>query len=55
MRMLFEPFGEVLEVHIKTRVDMRGQCFVVFSSIEDAERALNEMQGFPLYFKPMVQ
>ena len=33
---------------------MRGQAFVIFKEINSATKALQSMQGFPFYDKPMV-
>jgi RNA recognition motif-containing protein len=51
---LFEQYGPVLDVQVKKAVPMRGQAFVIFKNLDDAKRALTEVQGFPLYNKPMV-
>ena len=38
----------------KTNLRAKGQAFVVFDEVEAAERAINEIQGFELFEKPMV-
>lgn len=37
---LFSNYGEVIEVHAKRNVKMRGQAFVVFGDEESAENAI---------------
>jgi RNA recognition motif-containing protein len=53
LRNLFEQFGTVLDVVAHKNIKMRGQAFVVFESVEQAGKALHDVQGFPLYNKPM--
>jgi RNA recognition motif-containing protein len=40
---LFQTFGEVIDINIKSSQKMRGQAFVVFRDQEMAERALLEL------------
>lgn len=42
------------DVRVMQEGRMKGQCFVTFPSIEIAEQALNETNGFILKEKPMV-
>ncbi|KAJ1817817.1 sulfite reductase [NADPH] flavoprotein component, partial [Coemansia sp. RSA 2598] len=53
LRALFETYGTVLDIRARHSVRMRGQAFIVFKNIEDAERAHSEVQGFMLFGKPM--
>ncbi|ODV92357.1 hypothetical protein CANCADRAFT_85611 [Tortispora caseinolytica NRRL Y-17796] len=53
LNTIFSAFGPVLEVSVKKNIRMRGQAFVSFAHSEDADQALNEMQGFPLFGQPM--
>ncbi|KAI9010149.1 U1 small nuclear ribonucleoprotein A [Hyaloraphidium curvatum] len=50
---IFGQYGDILEISVKKRLKMRGQAFVVFKELESAETALKELQGFPLFNKPM--
>ncbi len=50
----FSAFGQILEFNAKKSLKMRGQAFVVFSTEASAKKALQELQGRPLYGKPMV-
>jgi RNA recognition motif-containing protein len=54
LRGLFKSYGEVVDVVAHSNLRMRGQAFVSFSSKESAEKALKDVQRFPLYSKPMV-
>jgi hypothetical protein len=52
---IFAPFGRVLDiVHCRTE-RLRGQAWLVFDSVAAASSALKQLQGFPLYDKPMVR
>ena len=50
---IFARYGPILDVVARKTNALRGQAFVVFQQSEDAERALAELQGFPLMTKPM--
>jgi len=53
LRALFKSYGEVLDVVAHGNLRMRGQAFVSFDDKEIARKAQREVQGFPLYGKPM--
>lgn len=55
LRALFKTYGEVLDVVAHPNLRMRGQAFVSFESTEAAQKALKEVNRFPLYSKPMVR
>jgi len=55
LRGLFKSYGEVLDVTAHHNLRMRGQAFVSFASIEQAKKAMKDIQRFPLYSKPMVR
>ncbi|KAF2754438.1 RNA-binding domain-containing protein [Pseudovirgaria hyperparasitica] len=46
-------FGPVVEIIAKPNVKAKGQAFVVFQSPEHAARAVEDLQGFELWDKPM--
>ena len=50
---LFSNYGEVVEVHAKTNIRMRGQAFVVFQDEESAEAAIGALRGYLFFGKPM--
>lgn len=50
---LFEEYGEIIEIVAKTNLKAKGQAFIVFDSVESAQKAIDEVQGFELFEKPM--
>jgi RNA recognition motif-containing protein len=54
LRVLFKTLGPVLDVTVHRNLRLRGQAFVAFDKTETAERAVKEVNKFPLYGKPMV-
>ncbi|KAG0348019.1 hypothetical protein BG004_006313 [Podila humilis] len=54
LKALFGQYGEVLNIVAHSNIRMRGQAFVIFDNKEIAAKAMSEVQGFPLYGKPMV-
>lgn len=55
MKALFGQYGEVLNIVAHGNIRMRGQAFVIFEDKDIAAKAMSEVQGFPLYGKPMVR
>ncbi|KAF9969449.1 hypothetical protein BGZ73_008193 [Actinomortierella ambigua] len=54
LRTIFGQYGEILDIVAHKNIRMRGQAFVAFDSTESATKAMNEVQSFPLYGKPMT-
>lgn len=50
---IFSDYGNILEVVAKTNVRAKGQAFVVFDDPTAAARAVEEVQGFEVFKKPM--
>ena len=50
---LFSNYGEVVEVHAKQNIRMRGQAFVIYKDEDAAETALQTLRGFVFFGKPM--
>ncbi|KAF6040303.1 snf [Bugula neritina] len=50
---IFSQFGQILDIVALKSLRMRGQAFVIFKEINSATKALQSMQGFPFYDKPM--
>lgn len=50
---LFSEYGEILEIVAKTNLKAKGQAFVVFDSVESAQKAIDDLQGFELFEKPI--
>jgi len=51
---LFSQFGEILEIHAKKNIKMRGQAFIVFRDVEAANRAMHSLQGLNFFAKDML-
>lgn len=51
---IFSEYGNILEVVAKKNVKAKGQAFIVFEDDESAANAIDEIQGFDLFDKPMV-
>ena len=43
-----------LEIIAKTNLKAKGQAFIVFDNIDSATRAIEEINGFDIFDKPMV-
>ncbi|TQS35097.1 hypothetical protein Golomagni_04493 [Golovinomyces magnicellulatus] len=50
---LFSEYGTIIDIVAKTNLKAKGQAFIVFDSIESATKAIEEIQGFELFDKPM--
>ena len=53
LRAIFSEYGNVIDIVAKTNLKAKGQAFVVFDRPESAEAAIDEIQGFELFEKPM--
>lgn len=53
LRELFSEYGTIIDVVAKKNLKGRGQAFVVFDSIDGAQNAIDELQGFELSGKQM--
>ncbi|KAI9822825.1 MAG: hypothetical protein M1826_000404 [Phylliscum demangeonii] len=51
---IFSEYGTIVDLVAKRNLRARGQAFIVFDTVEAAERAIDEVQGFELFEKPMV-
>jgi RNA recognition motif-containing protein len=51
---IFSEYGNILEIVAKTNLKAKGQAFIVFDNVESATRAIDEINGFELFDKPMV-
>lgn len=51
---IFAEFGNVVEIVAKTNLKAKGQAFIVYDTVEAATRAIDEVNGFDLFDKPMV-
>uniref|UniRef100_A0A8H7N6V4 RRM domain-containing protein n=1 Tax=Bionectria ochroleuca TaxID=29856 RepID=A0A8H7N6V4_BIOOC len=53
LRAIFEEFGNVVDIVAKKNLKAKGQAFVVFDDLQSAQTAIEEVQGFPLFDKPL--
>ncbi|AEO66762.1 7f1b51ba-4038-4b77-b0e8-e043fb1038a4 [Thermothielavioides terrestris] len=53
LRAVFSEYGNVIDIVAKTNLKAKGQAFVVFDKPESALAAIEEVQGFELFEKPM--
>ena len=44
LRKLFGTYGNILDLVASKRMSKRGQAFIVFDKLEDAQKAMNELQ-----------
>ncbi|KAL4968807.1 uncharacterized protein BDV14DRAFT_166781 [Aspergillus stella-maris] len=51
---IFSEYGTILEIIAKRNLKAKGQAFIVFDNVESATRAIDEVNGFDLFDKPMV-
>ncbi|KAL9124284.1 MAG: hypothetical protein Q9217_006370 [Psora testacea] len=51
---IFSEYGNIVDLVTKKNLKAKGQAFIVFDGVEAAERAIEEVQGFELFEKPMV-
>jgi RNA recognition motif-containing protein len=52
--VIFSEYGNILAINIKTSNKRKGQAFVVYDNVESATKAIEEVQGFEIFGKPMV-
>lgn len=50
---LFSNYGEVIEVHAKKNIKVRGQAFVVMADEETAEATIKALRGYIFFGKPL--
>lgn len=51
---LFSEYGTILEIIAKRNLKAKGQAFIVFDNVDSATNAIEEINGFDLFDKPMV-
>lgn len=50
---IFSEYGNIIDLVAKTNLKAKGQAFVVFDSPDAAAKAIEEINGFELFDKPM--
>ncbi|KAK0672663.1 putative small nuclear ribonucleoprotein [Cercophora samala] len=53
LNAIFSEYGNIIDIVVKTNLKAKGQAFVVFDKPESAAAAIEEVQGFELFEKPM--
>ncbi|OIW32445.1 RNA-binding domain-containing protein, partial [Coniochaeta ligniaria NRRL 30616] len=53
LRAIFSEYGNVIDIVAKTNLKAKGQAFVVFDKPESAQAAIEDVQGFEVFDKPM--
>ena len=51
---IFSEYGNIIDFVARRNLKAKGQAFIVFDTIEAASSAIEEIQGFELFDKPMV-
>ncbi|KAE8165313.1 tubulin folding cofactor D C terminal-domain-containing protein [Aspergillus tamarii] len=54
LQEIFSEYGNIIDIVAKTNLKAKGQAFIVFDSVESASNAIDEINGFDLFDKPMV-
>ncbi|KAK5449948.1 hypothetical protein LTS15_008521 [Exophiala xenobiotica] len=50
---IFSEYGNIIDLVAKKNLKAKGQAFVVFENPDDAAKAIEEINGFELFDKPM--
>ena len=50
---IFSEYGNIVDLVAKRNLKAKGQAFIVFDEVEAASNAIEEVQGFELFEKPM--
>lgn len=53
LREIFSEYGEIIDLVAKKNLKAKGQAFIVFENVESAQKAIEDVQGFELFEKPM--
>jgi len=53
LEQLFSTFGEIIKISVKASFRMKGQAFIIFKEQESADKALESLDGWILYEKPI--
>lgn len=53
LRTLFSEFGTVVDIVARKNLKAKGQAFIVYDDPANAKSAIDELQGFKLFDKPM--
>jgi RNA recognition motif-containing protein len=50
---IFSEYGNIVDLVAKKNLKAKGQAFIVFDNPDDAAKAIEEVNGFELFDKPM--
>ncbi|KAI5201577.1 U1 small nuclear ribonucleoprotein [Aureobasidium subglaciale] len=53
LREIFEEYGTIVDIVAKSSLKRKGQAFIVFDSVQSAENAIDEINGFELFGQSM--
>lgn len=53
LKTIFSEFGNVIDIVAKRNLKAKGQAFIVFDQQSAAQNAIEEVEGFELFGKPM--
>ncbi|KRX04069.1 hypothetical protein PPERSA_08284 [Pseudocohnilembus persalinus] len=53
LQAVFEEYGEILQIHLKANIRMKGQAFIVFKEVQAAVQARKELNNIKLFGKQM--
>jgi len=53
LRAVFNQFGNICDIVAMKSIKRKGQAYISFDDVENAKAAINAMQGFPLFQKPL--
>ena len=54
LRELFSEYGDIIDIIAKKNLKAKGQAFVVFDNAQSATRAIQDIDGFEFFAKPMT-
>ena len=53
LRDVFEEYGTIIDVIARKNIKAKGQAFIVYDSIESAQDAIDELNGFEVLGQQM--
>lgn len=53
LQSLFSTYGAITQITAHKNLKMKGQAFITYESIENAQNALNKLQNFIIFEKPV--
>lgn len=53
LRDIFSEYGNIIDIIAKKSLKRKGQAFIVYDSVDSAQNAIDEINGFELHGKQM--